>query len=139
MIFGIHVILGTFSDDFLFLMSISSISLPRSSVEQEILTGGLKDEEVKMSDVAEDITIDNLNKSQPSQVRRKSELLTAQLLEFCQEINNQGGLLMFESLTPTLSMILTFSSPLSQTTAAGAAPGPWCTQQTWPQALPSPT
>lgn len=25
------------------------------------------------------------------------------------------------------------------TTAAGAAPGPWCTQQTWPQALPSTT
>ena len=23
------------------------------------------------------------------------------------------------------------------TTAAGVAPGPWCTQQTWPQALPS--
>ena len=84
MIFGIHVILGTFSDDFLFLMSISSISLPRSSVEQEILTGRLKDEEVKISDVAEDITIDNLNKSQPSQVRRKAELLTAQLLGFSQ-------------------------------------------------------
>ena len=55
MLFGIHVIIGTFSDDILFLMSISSISLPRSSVEQEILTSGLKDEEVKTSDIAEDL------------------------------------------------------------------------------------
>ena len=46
-------------------MSLSSISLPWSSVEQEIIIGGLKDEEVKTSDEAEDITIDNLNKSRP--------------------------------------------------------------------------
>jgi hypothetical protein len=83
-IFGIHVILGTFSDDILLLMSISSLSLPWSSVEQEILSGEPKDEEVKTSDIAEDITLDNLNKSRPSQVRRKAELLTAQLLGFCQ-------------------------------------------------------
>ena len=60
------MILGTFSDDNHFLMSLSSTSLNWSSVEQEILTGGLKDEEVKTSDEAEDITIDNLNKSRPS-------------------------------------------------------------------------
>ena len=57
-------------------MSLSSISLPWSSVEQEILIGGLKDEEVKTSDEAEDITIDNLNKSFPDEsLQHKSPLV----------------------------------------------------------------
>ena len=68
-------------------MSLSSISLPWSSVEQEILIGGLKDEEVKTSDEAEDITIDNLNKSRPSQVRRKAEHSSA--FRILSEINNE--------------------------------------------------
>ena len=68
-------------------MSLSSISLPWSSVEQEILIGGLKDEEVKTSDEAEDITIDNLNKSKPSQVRRKAGHTSA--FSILSEINNE--------------------------------------------------